>query len=299
MANGLPPKIIERITAIDSLPPLRDVIADYELSAQKSLGQNFLLDMNITDKIVREAMARDGDDWAGVHAFEIGPGPGGLTRSLLKSPATKISALELDKRAVNALSGVVSVAGGDLEVLQCDALREDLTRISGAPRVIVANLPYNIATPLLISWLKQIRRDSGAYKSMTLMFQKEVADRIVSQSGVKSYGRLSIITQWLCKAQVIYYLPPSAFTPPPKVMSAVVHLSPRILSDDSPDFSAVERVSAAAFNQRRKMIRSSLKEYMPAIESLGIDPKLRAENLTVTDFLNIARYKNNVGVTAA
>ena len=290
MANGLSSKIRERIKAIDSLPPLRDVIADHGLSAQKSLGQNFLLDMNITDKIVREAMARDDNDWDGVHAFEIGPGPGGLTRSLLKSPAVKVSALELDRRAVKALDGVVVASSGDLKVLQCDALKEDLTCIADAPRVIVANLPYNIATPLLISWLKQIRHNSGAYKSMTLMFQKEVADRIVAQSGVKSYGRLSIITQWLCQAHVIYYLPPSAFTPPPKVMSAVVYLSPRIIPDDDPEFIDVERVSAAAFNQRRKMIRSSLKEYMPAIESLGIDPKLRAENLTVTDFLNIARY---------
>ncbi|MGH1377805.1 MAG: 16S rRNA (adenine(1518)-N(6)/adenine(1519)-N(6))-dimethyltransferase RsmA [Alphaproteobacteria bacterium] len=292
MADSQSPENIARVKSVESLPPLRDVIADHGLSAQKALGQNFLLDMNITDKIVREAMLRDGDDWSGVHAFEIGPGPGGLTRSLLKSQVEKVRALELDKRAVGALGGLVSASGGDLEVLQCDAMKEDLTLMSDSPRVIVANLPYNIATPLLISWLKQIRNNSGAYKSMTLMFQKEVTDRIVANSGSKAYGRLSIITQWLCKASVIYDLPPSAFTPPPKVMSAVVHLSPKVLSDNEPTFSDLEKLSAAAFNKRRKMIRSSLKDYMPAIESLGIDPQLRAENLTVEDFLNIARFKS-------
>ena len=280
-----------RIKAIEALPPLRDVIAQHGLSAQKALGQNFLLDMNITDKIVREALARDGDDWRGVHAFEIGPGPGGLTRSLLKSPAAKVSAIELDRRAVAALEGLVDAAQGDLDVLQCDALKEDLTTMADAPRVIVANLPYNIATPLLIGWLKQIRVDHNAYKSMTLMFQKEVADRMAAAVNTKAYGRLAIITQWLCQAQVIYDLPPSAFTPPPKVMSAVVHLTPRKLPADSPEFSAVERVTAAAFNQRRKMIRSSLKEYMPAIEALGIDPQCRAENLTVAEFLGISSFK--------
>ncbi|PCJ03160.1 MAG: 16S rRNA (adenine(1518)-N(6)/adenine(1519)-N(6))-dimethyltransferase [Alphaproteobacteria bacterium] len=277
-----------RITAIEALPPLRDVIAQHELSAQKALGQNFLLDMNITDKIVREALARDGDDWHDVHAFEIGPGPGGLTRSLLKSPAKKVHAIELDRRAVAALDGLVQAACGDLDVLQCDAMKEDLTMMADAPRVIVANLPYNIATPLLIGWLRQTRGDFNAYKSMTLMFQKEVADRMVATPDCKTYGRLSVITQWLCNVSVIYDLPPSAFTPPPKVMSAVVHFSPRELPADAPDFRAVERVTAAAFNQRRKMIRSSLKEYMPAIEALGINPQLRAENLSVQDYINIS-----------
>lgn len=291
MGLDLPERIKVRRQNVEALPPLRDVIAQHDLSAQKALGQNFLLDMNITDKIVREAMARDGDDWNGVHAFEIGPGPGGLTRSLLKSPVVKVSAIELDRRAVAALEGLVDAAQGDLDVLQCDALNEDLTMMAPAPRVIVANLPYNIATPLLIGWLKQIRADHNAYKSMTLMFQKEVAERMAAAVNTKAYGRLAIITQWLCQAHVIYDLPPSAFTPPPKVMSAVVHLTPRELPADSPDFKMVERVTAAAFNQRRKMIRSSLKEYMPAIEALGIDPQCRAENLTIAEFLAISSFK--------
>ncbi len=283
--------IQERISRIEALPPLREVIAAHGLSAQKSLGQNFLLDLNITDKIVREAMVRDGNDWQGVHAFEIGPGPGGLTRALLKSAARNVSAIEFDARAVTALKDVVSTCDGDLDVVQADAMKIDLTSVGAAPRVIVANLPYNIATPLLIGWLKQIRADVDAYQSMTLMFQKEVADRIVAQPGTKAYGRLAVIAQWLCDVTKIYDLPPSAFTPPPKVMSAVVHFSPRALDDNiAPDFHALERVTAAAFNQRRKMVRSSLKAYLPAIEALGIDPQKRAENLSVQDYLNIASF---------
>lgn len=282
----------QRIKAVDALCPLREVIATYELAAKKSLGQNFLLDMNITDKIVREARHRDGDDWDGVHAFEIGPGPGGLTRSLLKSPVNRVTAIEFDKRAVIALHDLEIAAAGDLEILNQDAMKTDLLDLSDTdtPRVIVANLPYNIATPLLIGWLKQIRNDRNAYKSMSLMFQKEVADRICAAPNSKTYGRLAVISQFLCNATKIYDLPASAFTPPPKVMSAVVHFSPKILSEDAPSFNLVERVTAAAFNQRRKMIRSSLRDYAVVIEALGIDPQKRAENLTVQEYLDIAKY---------
>ncbi len=282
--------MLERRKAIEALPPLREVIAAHGLSAQKSLGQNFLLDMNITDKIVREAIMRDGGDWAGVHAFEIGSGPGGLTRSILKTDADKLTSIEFDKRAIAALQDLVAAASGDFELLQQDALKADLTQIADAPRVIVANLPYNIATPLLIGWLKQIRADHNAYKSMSLMFQKEVADRICAAPNSKSYGRLAVITQWLCSVVNIYDLPPSAFIPPPKVNSAVVYFTPKILDNNAPDFAAVERVTACAFNQRRKMIRSSLKDYMEAVESLGINPTCRAENLTVQDYVNIASF---------
>ena len=280
----------KRIECIEQLPPLRDVIAQHGLSAQKSLGQNFLLDMNITDKIVREAMVRDSNGWDGVHAFEIGPGPGGLTRSLLKSPVDKVSAIELDQRAITALDDLVTQSQKDLRVIEQDAMRTDLTLLGDAPRIIVANLPYNIATPLLVGWLKQIREDTSSYQSMTLMFQKEVADRITAPPNTKSYGRLAVISQWLCQVTKIYDLPPSAFTPPPKVMSAVVHFTPRTLAPNSPDFGSVERVTAAAFNQRRKMIRSSLKEYADAINSLGINPQKRAENLSVQDYINIASF---------
>ncbi len=284
----------ERKAAIDSLAPLRDIISNHDLNAKKSLGQNFLLDMNITDKIVREAVMRDGDDWRDVNAFEIGPGPGGLTRSILKTSAVNLYAIEFDKRAVLALQSLCDASQGDLTILQQDALKTDLTELADAPRVIVANLPYNIATPLLISWLKQIRNDNQSYKSMTLMFQKEVADRITAAPNTKAYGRLAIITQWLCQVVKIYDLPPSAFTPPPKVMSAVVHFTPKILDEEMPDFADIERVTAAAFNQRRKMIRQSLKTYMPAIKALGIKPTLRAENLSVQDYLNIASFETSI-----
>lgn len=268
---------------IEKLPPLRDVIAAHGLRAEKALGQNFLLDQNVTDKIT--ALSGDLSDMT---VFEIGPGPGGLTRSLLRAGARRVVAVEFDGRAVEALQGLVEVAAGRLEVVQADALEMDLTAMaSGGRCAIVANLPYNIATPLLVGWLRQIRADRGAFESMTLMFQKEVADRMVAPPGVKAYGRLSVLCQWLCDVRSVYTLPPSAFTPPPKVKSSVVHFKPRDLGVSAPDFAAVEAVTAAAFQQRRKMIRSSLKAYGPRIEALGLDPTARAEILSVEDFLQL------------
>jgi 16S rRNA (adenine1518-N6/adenine1519-N6)-dimethyltransferase len=283
-------RILKRKAAVEALPPLRDIIAASGLSAQKALGQNFLLDLNLTDKIVRSAQDRFKGNWADVHAIEIGPGPGGLTRSLLKSGARKVTAIEFDSRAVDALSSLKLASDGDLEIIQADALEVDLTSIDVTPRIIVANLPYNIATPLLINWLRQIRGDAKSFSQMTLMFQKEVAERIAARVDTKAYGRLGIIAQWVCRTEKLFDLPPSAFTPPPKVTSAVVQFIPRDLPKDAPAFDAVERVTAAAFQQRRKMIRSSLKEYLPAIEALGIDPQRRAETLDVQDFLNIAKF---------
>ncbi len=278
-----------RASAVEALPPLREVISAYGLRAEKALGQNFLLDMNITDKIVREAMARDGGSWAGVHAFEIGPGPGGLTRAILKSDAQKITAIEFDSRAVRALGSLFDASGGDLTLIEGDALKTRITDLGEAPRVIVANLPYNIATPLLIGWLKDIKEDTQAYKSMSLMFQKEVAQRIFAAPNTKHYGRLAVITQWLCHTERMYDLPSNAFTPPPKVDSTVVYFKPKPIAEDAPSFQAVERITASAFNQRRKMIRSSLKAYMNTIETIGIDPAKRAENLSVEEFLSIAK----------
>ena len=274
---------------IERLPPLREVIAAHKLSAQKALGQNFLLDINITDKIVREASMRNGA-WDEAHVFEIGPGPGGLTRSLLKSSAKSVTAIELDRRSIAALEDLKNAAQGDLNIVEGDALDIDLTALSDAPRAIVANLPYNIATPLLMKWLKETRSDRESYSSMTLMFQKEVADRITAEPGQKAFGRLAVMAQWLCDVVQVYDLPPSAFTPPPKVKSAVVHFIPRALDEDAPSFEAVERVTASAFQQRRKMIRSSLKDYLPAIEALRLDPQKRAENLHIQDFLSIAKF---------
>tara|TARA_R110001592_G_scaffold29350_7_gene106572 strand:- start:15704 stop:16567 length:864 start_codon:yes stop_codon:yes gene_type:complete len=282
--------ILKRRQAVEDLPPLRDVIAAHQLSAQKKLGQNFLLDINITDKIVREACHHDGGAWQDAHVFEIGSGPGGLTRSLLKSEARQVTAIEFDTRAVAALGDLKNAVGDDLYIIQGDALKTNLIDLAPAPRVIVANLPYNIATPLLISWLRQMRSDPQAFQSMSLMFQKEVAERILARPDTKTYGRLSVITQWLCHVNILYDLPPSAFTPPPKVNSAVVHFKPKQIGENSPDFHDVERLTAAAFNQKRKMIRSSLKDYMPVLEALGIDTQKRAENLTVDEYLAIASY---------
>ncbi|MBI1302103.1 MAG: 16S rRNA (adenine(1518)-N(6)/adenine(1519)-N(6))-dimethyltransferase RsmA [Alphaproteobacteria bacterium] len=281
--------MIARVKAIEDLPALRDVIAQHGLSAQKSLGQNFLLDINITDKIVREAQAHDSESWENVNAIEIGPGPGGLTRSLLKSHIQSLTSIEFDRRAVEALQALRGAVGEDLRLIQEDALKVDFLEITQEPRVVVANLPYNIATPLLLKWLKLIRQHQNSIQSMALMFQKEVADRIVAQTGAKSYGRLAIISQWLCEVKIIYDLPPSAFTPPPKVNSAVVFFKPKPLENDPPTFEAVESVTAAAFQQRRKMVRSSLKNYLPIIEKLGFDPTVRAENLSVRDFINLAK----------
>ena len=270
---------------LNTLPPLRDVIEEYDLRAKKSLGQNFLLDLNLTQKIVRNA-----DDLSGVTVFEIGPGPGGLTRALLASNAKRVVAVEFDSRAVSALQDLVSLSEQRLEVIEKDALKADLAALSpNGPRAIVANLPYNIATPLLISWLKQIRADQNTYRSMTLMFQKEVADRIMALPNTKSYGRLSVISQWLCHVKKVMDISPSAFTPPPKVTSSVVHFEPKKLTDIEPSFRDVESVTEAAFGQRRKMIRSSLKAYSEKIETLGLDPEQRAENLEVHDFIKLAK----------
>lgn len=269
---------------IDSLPPLRDVIRAHDLRAEKKLGQNFLLDLNLTSKI-----ARGGGDLRGASVFEIGPGPGGLTRGILNAGADHLTAIEYDPRAVAALQDLQIAAGGRLDILQGDALETDVLALAGGkPVVIIANLPYNIATPLLIGWLKQIYDNPGAYRSMTLMFQKEVAQRIVAAPGTKEYGRLSILSQWLCETRVLFDIPASAFTPPPKVVSTVVHFAPKPLADDAPAFDTIEKITAAAFGQRRKMIRGSMKDYMPAIESLGIDAQLRAENLSVEEFIDIA-----------
>jgi 16S rRNA (adenine1518-N6/adenine1519-N6)-dimethyltransferase len=269
------------------LPPLRDVIAAFDLRAEKSLGQNFLLDSNITDKI-----ARLPGDMNSATVIEIGPGPGGLTRSLLKAGAAKVIAIEFDPRAVAALQDLQLKSADRLEIIQGDALGIDITAISSAPRLIVANLPYNIATPLLISWLAQLRQNPQNFNGLYLMFQREVADRITASPSTKAYGRLSIMAQWLCDVARVYDLPPSAFTPPPKVSSAIVKFIPKALPEKSPDFHVMEKLVAAAFNQRRKMIRSSLKDYAAELEISGLDSSLRAENLSVDDFITLAMAQN-------
>lgn len=266
------------------LPPLRDVIREHHLRAEKSLGQNFLLDQNITDKIVRLS-----GDFDGLTAIEIGPGPGGLTRSLLASQAAKVIAIEFDERAVAAITDLKTIYGEKLSIIHGDAMKVDITSIAPAPRAIVANLPYNISVVLLAKWLELIRADKNVVNFMALMFQKEVADRILAEDGNKTYGRISVMAQWLCTTKRLFDLPPSAFTPPPKVKSTVVQFVPRTLDADAPSFAIMERILAAAFNQRRKMVRSSLSEFVTAMEKAGTDQTKRAEDLSVDDFVKIAK----------
>ncbi len=272
---------------LDNLPSLRDIIRDHDLRAEKKLGQNFLLDQNLTDKIARVA-----GDVSDVTVFEVGPGPGGLTRSLLHANAKKVIAVEYDPRAIKALESLKDVAQGRLDIHHTDALKTNLLDLSEDPtgrHAIVANLPYNIATPLLIGWLKQIYMNSCAYQSMTLMFQKEVAQRITAQVGDKAYGRLAILSQWLCYTEMVFNVPASAFSPPPKVTSSIVHLTPKKITGDQPDFQMLEKLTAAAFGQRRKMVRSSLNAYSEHFEACGIDPTWRAENLQICHFVDLAK----------
>lgn len=263
------------MTQFSQLPPLRDVIRDYDLRAKKSFGQNFLLDLNLTRKIVRTA-----GDLSSQTVFEIGPGPGGLTRALLETGAKKIIALEKDSRCVRALQSLTEAANGRLQVMEADALKTDLPALAPPPRAVIANLPYNIATPLLIKWLSQ----SEDLEKMVLMFQKEVADRLTAKPKTKAYGRLSVITQWRCQVRPLFDIPASAFTPPPKVTSTVVEFIPRKMPEDAPSFTAMEAVTAKAFGQRRKMLRKNFEN----LESMDIPETARAEDLSVEDFVRLA-----------
>lgn len=274
---------------LDALPSLREVIDRAGLHARKALGQNFILDQNVTDRIARAA-----GDLSNAHVFEVGPGPGGLTRSLLRAGARKVIALEYDPRAVEALEDLRVAAGGRLEIVRTDALEADLLAFDApGPRVIVANLPYNIATPLLVGWLRQVRERAGAWDRFILMFQREVADRLTAAPNTGDYGRLGVLSQWLCSVERLFDLPASVFVPPPKVTSSVVRFSPRALGPDSPSFRAVESVTAAAFGQRRKMLRSTMKADLDLLESCGIDPTRRAETLAVSDFIALARLRES------
>ncbi|MCZ4280386.1 16S rRNA (adenine(1518)-N(6)/adenine(1519)-N(6))-dimethyltransferase RsmA [Kiloniella laminariae] len=272
----------------DGLPPLRDVIARFELAAKKSLGQNFLLDLNLTSRI-----ARNGGPLDQGTVFEIGPGPGGLTRGLLMEGAQEVIAVEKDQRCLNALAEVSSAYAGKLTVIEQDALTVDFSTLGSTPRRIVANLPYNISTVLLLRWLKQIAADPTVYASLTLMFQKEVVDRLTASPGTKSYGRLSVMTQWLCRAQALFDIPPRAFIPPPKITSTVVRLEPHAAPLAPAEVGALEKVTESAFGQRRKMLRQSLKTLGVAtgelIERAGVRETARAEELSVEEFCTLAR----------
>jgi 16S rRNA (adenine1518-N6/adenine1519-N6)-dimethyltransferase len=263
-------------------PPLRQVIAAHGLGARHSLGQHFLLDGNLTARIVRAA-----GDLEARNVIEIGPGPGGLTRALLQSGATSIVAIEVDQRAVGAIAELAAESSGRLTVMQADALRVDLPELVPQPRQIVANLPYNVASPLLVRWLRQ----AAAYERMTLMFQREVAERIVAAPDTEAYGRLSVLAGWVCERHIAVRLPPAAFVPPPKVWSAVVVLTPHAEQPPPALFATMERLTAAAFGQRRKMLRGALKALggEGLLSRAEIAADRRAETLSVAEFDRLAR----------
>ncbi|WP_116087341.1 16S rRNA (adenine(1518)-N(6)/adenine(1519)-N(6))-dimethyltransferase RsmA [Tropicimonas sp. IMCC34011] len=275
------------MSAIDGLPPLREVIRSHGLTARKALGQNFLLDLNLTARI-----ARVPGDLSDASVLEVGPGPGGLTRGLLAEGAGRVLAVEKDARCLPALEEVSAAYPGRLEVFHGDALEVDpVARLGGAIHV-VANLPYNVGTELLVRWLSP-QSWPPYWSSLTLMFQKEVAERIVAEPGDDAYGRLAVLAGWRTEARIALTLPPEAFTPPPKVRSAVVHLRPRPEPLAPAPAKAMERVVAAAFGQRRKMLRASLKSLgtdpMPLLEAAGIPPTERAERVSIEGFAALAR----------
>lgn len=275
------------MTQIDTLPPLRAVIANHGLSARKSLGQNFLLDLNLTAKIARHV-----GDLSQSDVLEIGPGPGGLTRGLLSEGARRVLAIEKDSRCIPALEEIAAAYDGRLTVIEGDALEVDPLTHLQKPIQIAANLPYNIGTELLVRWLTPPEWPPF-WESLTLMFQREVAERIVAKPGSKAYGRLALLAQWRSDAAIVLNLPPEAFTPPPKVSSAVVHIKALEKPRFEADAKTLERVVAKAFNQRRKMLRAALKGLAPDLEdrllAAGIKPTDRAEVIGLEQFCALAR----------
>ncbi|WP_075290324.1 16S rRNA (adenine(1518)-N(6)/adenine(1519)-N(6))-dimethyltransferase RsmA [Pararhizobium arenae] len=273
------------MAAIDGLPPLRDVISRHGLDAKKALGQNFLLDLNLTQKIARTAGSLEG-----VTVIEVGPGPGGLTRAILPLGAKKVIAIERDSRCLPALAEISDHYPGRLDVIEGDALRVDFETLvtDGSPVKIIANLPYNVGTQLLVNWLLT-KNWPPFYQSLTLMFQREVGLRIVAEEDDDHYGRLGALCGWRTHARMAFDVPPQAFTPPPKVTSSVVHLEPR----ENPipcRVEALERVTQAAFGQRRKMLRQSVKSLggETLLAKAEIDPQRRAETLSVEEFCRLA-----------
>jgi len=275
------------MSAIDALPPLREVIRRYGLRAKKSLGQNFLLDFNLIARIVRAA-----GPLAGVEVIEIGPGPGGLTRTLLAHGARRVIAIERDDRAIAALKEIAEREPDRLEIVCADALEADPRDfLQAVPARVVANLPYNIATALLIRWLTAAPWPPW-YDQLVLMFQREVAERIVAGAGSKAYGRLAVLSGWRTEARILFDVPPQAFVPPPKVTSSLVRLVPRS-NPLSCDAEALQLVTQAAFGQRRKMLRQSLKSLSAdthvLLASGGLDPMARAEDIPIEGFVALAR----------
>jgi len=275
------------MSAIDDLPPLREVIRRHDLMARKALGQNFLLDLNLTARIARAAGPLED-----VCVVEVGPGPGGLTRALLAAGARQVITIERDRRCLAALEEIAAYDPQRLTIIEGDALEVDVRPyVAGAPARIVANLPYNVATPLLVAWLS-VEPWPPWYDAMVLMFQREVAERIVAAPGSKTYGRLSVLTGWRAEARILFDVPAAAFVPRPKVTSSVVRIDPR-QTPLACDRRALERVTQAAFGQRRKMLRQSLKtlgvDPAPLLAAAGLDPTARAEDVPVEGFVRLAR----------
>lgn len=276
---------------VDQLPPLREIIREFDLRAKKSFGQNFLLDLNLTSKIARAA-----GDLSNSVIYEVGPGPGGLTRGLLSAGAKRVVAVEMDKRCLPALQMISGAYDGRLSVVEGDALEMDelalLAPCEGETARIAANLPYNVGTLLLIKWLT-LDEWKPWYASLTLMFQKEVAERIVAKPGTKAYGRLSVLAQWRGKVRIAMNVPAAAFTPPPKVASAIIHFEPTEPIDEQVHLKDLELVVEKAFGQRRKMLRASLKglpvDALMLLEAAGIKETERAENVNVESFVRLAR----------
>jgi 16S rRNA (adenine1518-N6/adenine1519-N6)-dimethyltransferase len=271
---------------IDNLPPLRDVIAAHGLQAKKQLGQNFLLDLNLTSRIARASGPLEG-----ITVIEVGPGPGGLTRALLAGGARKVIAIERDERALPALAEIAAAYPGRLEVISGDAMKTDYRSLADGPTRIVANLPYNIGTELLTGWLTSDPWPPF-FESLTLMFQREVAERIVARPGEKPFGRLGVLCGWRTEARIMFNVDRNAFTPPPKVTSSVVHLKPKAV-DAAVPVNRLEQVTRAAFGQRRKMVRQSLKSLGvpvgPLLEAAELQGDERAEELPIATFLALTR----------
>ena len=272
------------MSAIDGLPPLAQVVREHGLAPTKALGQNFLFDLNLTAKIARAA-----GDLTGCDVLEIGPGPGGLTRALLAGGARRVVAIERDSRCLPALAEIAAHYPGRLQVIEGDALTLNAQTLFETPPKIIANLPYNIGTELLVGWLTTADWPPW-WQSLTLMFQREVAERIVAGPGSKAYGRLSVLANWRARSEIMFDIPPQAFVPPPKVTSAVIRIEPQA-APDGVSLKALERVTAAAFGQRRKMLRRSLAPLggEALLERAGIDPMKRAEDIDIEGFLSLAR----------
>ncbi len=280
----------------DGLPPLRDVISRYELNAKKSLGQNFLTDLNLTGKIARSAEGMGGCSLKDSIIYEVGPGPGALTRALLMNGAHRVVAVEMDPRCIEAQKEIQAAYPGKLDVFEGDALlvneRELIGDTEGRPVKIIANLPYNVGTALLVKWLT-LGDWLPWYSSLTLMFQKEVGQRIIAEPRTKAYGRLSVLGQFRADARIMFDVPARAFTPAPKVTSCIVNITPKEEQAHTPKQAILEKVVYAAFNQRRKMLRTSLKalgkDPLPYLKAADITPTFRAEELTVEDFCRLAK----------